>query len=393
MLADAAVAFAGAALSLGTHLYVTSSGYLVLMAVACTATGVVMLAALIPLRRDDVRGGLLFLAFANWSIALLASTFTVFTWPLMVLAALLPAVLAPTLVAPHEIRLFVAPSIVVAFAVSMLGLLQDVSGISERAPATLKNAVLIGIVPIMGLLIALIGVQHRLRMQSALDDAVAARDQLAAQAIELRRSRSRLVAAGDLERRRIERDLHDGAQQRLTALRLQLRDAAATIHVDPSTAPQLFDGLLAELRVAQTELRTLAQGLFPPVLAEHGLTEALRSAADHAALPVTEDLADVGRFDAQNEAAVYFCCLEALHNAAEHAGAERIWLRIARLDDTVHFEVADDGDGFDPRSVSGGSGLANMRDRIGAAGGTLDVVTEPGFGCRIVGSVPVVPPA
>ena len=388
-LADAATAFAGAALALATSLYLVPSPYLVVIAALCAMTALVMLGALLPLRRGDVRGGLVWLTVANWVISLSAAAITTFVWPLMVLAALLPAVLAPSVVGNVGLRQFVIPSIAIAFAVAVLGLFQDFSGVSDDAPEWLKNVVLVVCVPVFGTFIALIGLQHGVHLQTALDESIEAKDELAQQASELARSRARIVLAADQERRRIERDLHDGAQQRLIALRIKLRQAARGEGESHAIDDAVLADLLGELKVAHDELRTLAQGLSPAVLTEHGIAEALRIAADRCAQPVTTQLPDVGRFSAGAETAVYFCCLEAMQNAVKHAGADHVRLEIGRDRTSVWFEVVDDGVGFDPAALATGSGLINMRDRLGAAGGTLELHTCAGAGCVVCGRVPV----
>jgi signal transduction histidine kinase len=384
-IADAAATFAGAGLALAVHLASTPSGYLVLMSVLCVAASAVMAAALLPLRRNDLRRGLLLLAAANWSLALAGAAITVFAWPVMVLAALLPAVLAPTLVGRSELGWFVYPSLLAASASVMMGVTQDFSGISARAPEWLRNIVLIGAVTVLAGLIAVITTQHHLRMQAELDRSLAARAALAHQTLELQRSRTRVVAAADRERRRIERDLHDGAQQRLIALKLRLRAAKVAI----GDATGVLDELSAEVQTAHDELRRLAQGLYPPVLSEHGLAEALRSAADRCPNPVVVSLPDVGRLSPEVETAVYFCCVEALQNSAKHAPESRVELRIGRDDGSVWFEVHDDGPGFS-RSVPDGVGLLNMQDRIGAAGGTISISSGPSGGCDVSGRLPTV---
>ncbi|HKH25040.1 MAG TPA: ATP-binding protein, partial [Acidimicrobiales bacterium] len=142
---------------------------------------------------------------------------------------------------------------------------------------------------------------------------------------------------------------------------------------------------------AVQELRDLAHGIYPPVLMDRGLVAALESAAGRAALPVAVVGSDVGRFSQEVEAAVYFCCLEALQNAAKHAGeGSRATVTIERRDEGLSFAVADDGVGFDPAGPAGrGHGFVNMGDRVGAIGGTLEVDSAPGRGTRVSGVVPI----
>jgi signal transduction histidine kinase len=205
---------------------------------------------------------------------------------------------------------------------------------------------------------------------------------------DLRASRERILTAGERERRRLERDLHDGAQQRLMAIQVKLALAREQVSDDKLAAR--LDEVAADAEIAVDELRALAHGIYPAVLVERGLQESLRSLATTAPLPVSVRAADVGRFSASVEAALYFCALEAIQNAAKHAGASAsVVVRLARETDTLELEVEDDGPGFDPAGAAEGIGLVNMRERIGAVGGTLRIVSSPSNGTLVSASVPV----
>lgn len=206
---------------------------------------------------------------------------------------------------------------------------------------------------------------------------------------ELRASRVRLVATADAERRRIERDLHDGAQQHLVALAVHLRLAEDAIADDPATAPEVLGALHDELRLAIAELRTLAHGIYPPLLMDSGLVEALRVAADRSASPVTLAAGTVGRYAPEVEAAAYFCCLEALQNAAKHAPGAAVRVQVDEDDGLLRVVVEDDGPGIDTELVQPGHGLANMADRVGAVGGVLSVTTGAAGGTRVDCQIPV----
>jgi signal transduction histidine kinase len=231
---------------------------------------------------------------------------------------------------------------------------------------------------------------HNMQLDSALQESLR---ELQRRADELRASRARVVAAADAERRKIERNLHDGAQQHLVALAVTVRLAQQMAASDPDGARALLEQLGSDLHEAVQELRDLAHGIYPPVLMDRGLVAALESAAGRAALPVdvlgVAD--DVGRFPQEVEAAVYFCCLEALQNAAKHAGeGASATVTITRRDDGLAFSVADDGAGFDPAGPAGrGHGFVNMSDRVGAIGGTLTVDSTAGEGTTISGFVPL----
>ena len=205
---------------------------------------------------------------------------------------------------------------------------------------------------------------------------------------ELRATRARVLATGDAERRKIERDLHDGAQQHLTALSYKV--GLAREFADPEVAQRL-DDVGKGLDEILDELRDLAHGLYPSVLREFGLREALASAVRRSAPPATLEAAAIGRYSEDVEAAVYFCCVEGLQNVAKHAGSDtsavvRLWERDSRLD----FEIVDDGAGFDVESDRGsGNGYTNMTDRMASVGGTLSVDSAQGRGTTVRGSLPV----
>ena len=210
---------------------------------------------------------------------------------------------------------------------------------------------------------------------------------------DLRASRQRLVAAQDEERRRIERNIHDGAQQQLVALAVQLKLARTMVDRDPAKAGPMLDGLQAAATTALEDLRDLARGIYPPLLADQGLTAALEAQARKAALPVTVSSEDVGRYPQEIEAAVYFCSLEALNNVAKYAGASAAEVHLAQENGHLSFTVRDDGAGFDPAVTGYGTGLHGMADRLDAIGGDLTVQSSPGGGTVIRGLVPVAPEA
>ena len=215
-------------------------------------------------------------------------------------------------------------------------------------------------------------------------------DEIRRQTEQLRASRARVVSVGDAERRRIERDLHDGAQQQLVALSVNLRLAQELAGSDPAEATILLEQLGTDVEAALEELRELAHGIYPPFLAERGLAEALSVVAARAPLRTRLEATGIGRYPPEVEATVYFCCLEALQNAGKHAGeAASATIRVREGEGGLLFEVADDGAGFDPAAEMHGAGLANMTDRLGAIGGSLRIESSPGEGARIAGAIPV----
>ena len=206
---------------------------------------------------------------------------------------------------------------------------------------------------------------------------------------DLRASRVRLVNAADAERRRIERDLHDGAQQQLVALALNLKLAVNEIEADPSMLGPVLASLSDEAREASTLLRSLAHGIYPPLLMDAGLPEALRSLAKRMSSPVTVSFEGVGRHPSDIEATVYFCCSEAMTNASKYAPGADVRVRLTERNGLLEFVVEDEGPGFDPVTAAAGHGLVNMADRAGALGGSLTVGPGATGGTRVVGVVPV----
>jgi signal transduction histidine kinase len=206
---------------------------------------------------------------------------------------------------------------------------------------------------------------------------------------DLRASRQRLVAAQDEERRRLERNLHDGAQQNLVALKVKLGLAEMFAEKDPARAKQTLAELKADTEEALETLRDLARGIYPPLLADKGLAAALESQARKATLPVTVEANDIGRYPQETEAAVYFCVLEALQNVQKYAHAQRATVRLAQSNGNLSVEIRDDGQGFDADTTKRGSGLQNIQDRLEALGGSVEVSSAPGSGTRITARLPI----
>jgi signal transduction histidine kinase len=286
----------------------------------------------------------------------------------------------PALVAGRDASLVRAAPI--AHAGELLGLIVVERRPESEAFSDDDDRVLVELARQIGLAL------HNVQLDSALQESV---DELRRTNEELKASRTRIVAAGDDERRRLERNLHDGAQQHLVALAVKIRLARDAVEDDPADALIMLDELKGDIREAVTELRALAHGIFPPLLMAGGLPDALPAAANRAALPTTLTADGVGRYSQDVETAVYFCCLEALQTAGKHAGegasAEvRVWEEAG----TLRFEVADNGAGFDLAGAPAvGHGFVNMSDRLGAIDGTLSLVSAPGQGSRVRGTIPL----
>jgi PAS domain S-box-containing protein len=204
---------------------------------------------------------------------------------------------------------------------------------------------------------------------------------------ELRRSRSRLVDAADAERRRLERNLHDGAQQRLVSLSLALRLAESKLRADPEAASTILGGAGEELALALQELRELARGLHPAILTDRGLAPALETLAERASVPVEVEVDLDRRLPGPVEVAIFYVVSESLANIAKHAGANAVTVRVSHTDDAVVVEVADDGVGGADERL--GSGLRGLSDRVEALGGRLGVESPGGAGTRVMARMPL----
>jgi len=207
----------------------------------------------------------------------------------------------------------------------------------------------------------------------------------------LRASRQRMVAAQDEGRRRLERNIHDGAQQQLVALSVKTRLADTLIDRDTTKAHEMLAQIQADTNDALETLRDLARGIYPPLLADKGLATALAAQGRKVAVPVSLDADGIGRYPAEAEATVYFCVLEAMQNVSKYAQASEIELRLGTSNSSLTFEVRDDGVGFDPQTHTPGTGIQGMQDRLDAVGGSLQVTSTPGSGTVVFGVVPISP--
>jgi signal transduction histidine kinase len=205
---------------------------------------------------------------------------------------------------------------------------------------------------------------------------------------DLRESRRRIVSAQDQRARTLERNIHDGAQQQLVALSVKLRLASGLLERDPAKARTMLEELQGQTTETLEDLRDLARGIYPPLLADKGLPAALEAQARKSPVPVTVQPDGVGRYGQDVESAVYFCCLEALNNVAKYADASSVEIRLRQKDGELRFEVADNGVGFEPGATTRGTGLQGIADRLDALGGRFEIRTAPGKGTTLVGLVP-----
>jgi signal transduction histidine kinase len=240
---------------------------------------------------------------------------------------------------------------------------------------------------------ALTPVEGRLAAQLAAQAGLVLRnarlaDQLKDRMTELHASRKRIVEAADGERRRLERNIHDGAQQQLVALSVMTRLAETSVDSDMEGARAMVVQAQADAAGALENLRDLARGIYPPLLAEQGLAAALDAQARGSPVPVTVEAEGLRRYPQETEAAAYFCVLEALQNVAKYAAASQAAVRLTGSAGAFGFSVTDDGTGFDAGSAGYGTGLQGMADRVAALGGDLQVRSEPGHGTTVTGRLP-----
>ena len=359
------------------RLFVGSSQTILGNLVALAVAGALVLVATTLARRGRKGTAAAVVIVADWSMALAITWVSPFIAPVGLLALLLPLVIVADHL-PRRAR-FVAvwTTIVLSGVLAAIGVERHVAYDAQH-PHLPQAVVIVGLfVPLLvGILV--LGLSDYTR-------------RLWERTRELEESRARLAVAAVEARRSIERDLHDGAQQRLATIAVDLGRATRLCDQDPPRAKAIVQGLQGQLEAAIRELRDLAHGIYPPLLGERGLVGALPAAARRTILPCTVDVHSLGRHSPSVEAAVYFCCTEAIQNADRHSGGSIITVQAS--DDEgpgrgLRFSVTDDGHGFDPAQVRSVHGLTGMRDRIRAAGGELRIISSPGRGTTVEGHFP-----
>ncbi|MGW2661719.1 sensor histidine kinase [Nocardia tengchongensis] len=355
----------------------------------------VFVAALRAAGRGKFERAITTISVSIWTGALAASWLSPFTLPLHVVAALIPAISAIPYVRRRRLLLSCLATLATTFGCAALALPVIASVV---APMVAKYLATIGFPAVTApvLLVvwhtaATLGDMAAIARRNA--DALRSSQRLLAEhAEQLTGSRARLVAATDAERRRLEQDLHDGAQQQLVAVAITLRLAGQSAATDPAASVELIDEAGELLQTAIAEIRRLAQGIYPPLLAREGLQGALPAAADRSPVPVRIRVDGIGRYRPDIETALYYCCLEALQNSAKHGGpTTRVTVTAHQHEAVLLVSIIDTGCGFDPARGTDGTGLTNMRDRLAVIGGTLLVDSAPGRGTRLTATVPTRP--
>ena len=368
----------GIVLPLGEWLLILRSPWFLALAAICSAQCVALAIGLHLARQGHYQRSITLVCVANWISASLVTFISPPLLPVMALVALVPVAFAEPYVRWQRGLAFTVITAACVLAMAVLARFTQVADVVNQAPRWIETAFIVVSLPLNALHVMVIVWNNAAALRTS-------EGKLADHAAELAASRTRLTTAADEERRRIERDLHDGAQQHLVAL-------AVLIGLARNADRDRYQSLLTEaaelVETSVVEIRRLAHGIYPPLLVSGGLTEALPTLADRAAVPVHLDLTGLARYPTSTEAAIYYCCSEALQNAAKHGGPETsVTITATAKDEVLGLEVRDTGRGFDPATI--GHGLVNMSDRLSAIGGTLAIDTAPGRGTRITATVDV----
>jgi signal transduction histidine kinase len=367
---------AGVVLSLWQYVCFLRSGWFLAIAAICTVQCVVLAVALALARRAKYQQSITLACIGNWIAVFLITSVAPNLLPAMALAALVPVVFAQPYMRWQRGLLFAVITAGCVLALATVARFEHFAHFATPPPRWIEHAFIVIALPLNAFHILVIAWNNAAALSVS-------ESMLAERAAEVEASRGRLVTAADEERRRLERDLHDGAQQHLVSL-------AVLIQLARKAEDGKYQPLLAEatglLDDAIAEIRRLAHGIYPPSLVTGGLAQALSSVAARSPVPIHLDLKDLGRYPPSTEAALYFCCNEALQNAAKHGGPGSAVTITARTDaQQLSLTISDTGPGFEPATV--GTGLTNMRDRISAIGGQLTIDTAPGSGTRITAVV------
>ena len=368
---------AGIVLPLWEYGWVLRSGWLLGIVGVCAAQCVVLVAAMRIALRGRYQQSITLVCFGNWTSALLLTYIAPPLLPVMALLALVPVVFAEPYVRWQRALVFTVITTACVLSLAAVARFHQPTSLTSHATHSIETAFIVIALPTHALHILVIVWNNAAALRTS-------EKLLSERAAQLAASRTRLITAADEERRRLERDLHDGAQQHLVAL-------AVLIQLARKAQPDRYQPLLAEasgvVENAIAEIRRLAHGIYPPLLVSGGLAAAIPAVAARAPVPVQQNLQGLGRYPASVEAALYYCCSEALQNAAKHGGPGTTVTLTARANERrLSLTITDTGVGFDPATI--GNGLSNMTDRLSAIGGRLAIDTAPGRGSRIAAVVP-----
>ncbi len=338
------------------------------------------------LDRGSLSVALALVAVSNWAVAVAVVWMMPWMLGVMVLTVVMPLVLATPYVRDRELGAFLGLGSLVLAAIGAIGVAHAGRGIFTGIDSGVKLAVVVAGLVGHSIPLGLLVRQSNQSFRRAAEDAVRLQRQI-------EESRRRIVGAADAERGRIERDLHDGAQQHLVAVGLTLRRLATHRRKGARIDAGDLDAVVGEVDAAMTELRDLAHGLYPPLLEMRGLPAAVSAVARRHTGEVRVDVETTARYDRQVESAVYFCCTESLQNITKHAPDATAHV-VIRHEPRIGLvlTVADDGPGFAPEKAADGRGLVNMADRVGSVGGTLEVASADGVGTTVRAVFPAAAP-
>jgi signal transduction histidine kinase len=367
---------AGVVLSLWQYVCFLRSGWFLAIAAICSAQCVVLAVALSLARRGKYQQSITAACIGNWVAVLLITAVAPNLLPAMVLAALVPVVFAQPYMRWQRGLVFAVITAGCVLALASVARFEHFAHFATPPPRWIEHAFIVIALPLNAFHILVIAWNNAAAL-------AVSESMLAERAAEVEASRGRLVTAADEERRRLERDLHDGAQQHLVALAVLIQLAR---NAEQGKHQQLLAEASGLLENAIAEIRRLAHGIYPPSLVSGGLAQALPGIAARSPIPIQLDLQDLGRYPASIEAALYFCCSEALQNAIKHGGPGTSVTITAHADArALTLTISDTGPGFEPATV--GTGLTNMNDRVSAVGGKLVIDTAPGQGTRVTAVV------
>ncbi len=367
---------AGILLPVIEYIWVLRSPWLLTLVAISTVHSVGLLVALRLARRCEYDRSITLVCMGTWAATILMTLVSPPLLPVMILVSMVPVVFAEPYVGAKRAQVFVVITTVCALVMALLARFTHIADAVHLIPRWIETSFIAVAVPFNAFHLMLIVGNNASALRTS-------EEKLAERAAELTASRARVITAADEERRRLERDLHDGAQQHLVALSVLIRLAR---NAEPDRQHALLTEASDLIESAITEIRRLAHGIYPPLLVSGGLADALPGLAAQAAVPVYVDLAGLGRYPQATEAALYYCCSEALQNAAKHGGPGTSVTLTARTDGPVlHLTISDDGRGFQTATV--GAGLTNMADRLSGIGGDLVVESAPGQGTRITAVV------
>jgi signal transduction histidine kinase len=358
------------------YVWILQSPWFLVLAAICTAQCIVLAVGLRLARRARYQQSITLVCIGTWISTSMVTFVSPPLLPVMVLVALVPVAFAEPYIRWQRGLAFTVITAACVLAMAALARFPESLDVVNQAPRWLETAFIVVALPLNAFHLMVIVWNNAAALRTS-------EGQLADRATELAASRTRLITAADEERRRLERDLHDGAQQHLVALSVLIGLARNAEH-------DRYQSLLTEaselVETSIVEIRRLAHGIYPPLLVSGGLTEALPTLAARAAVPVHLDLDGLGRYPTSTEAALYYCCSEALQNAAKHGGPDTVVTVTAQANDQMlNLTISDTGRGFDAATI--GHGLINMTDRLSAIGGTLVIDTAPGRGTRITAVV------